>query len=167
LSDLDSTIGLLDRINAAVSKYDPAIKEKARDLLIAAAFPGHQAVPPRTVSRSDAGGQKSGEGAPDRLVGLLDKWTPDTGSERALLGAYAIANGAPGVPVSRLSVNRLISNHGQGVKNITRAIQANIDAKPQLMRQVRKTGRTRQARKQYTLTQPGVKWVEDRTRTGK
>ena len=46
--------------------------------------------------------------------------------------------------------------------NITRAIESNLRAKPPLMVQKKKMGTTRQARKQYALTQEGADLVESK-----
>jgi hypothetical protein len=50
------------------------------------------------------------------------------------------------------------------VPNITRAIESNLRARPALMVQKKKMGTTRQARKQYALTQEGVDLVDGRLR---
>jgi hypothetical protein len=48
------------------------------------------------------------------------------------------------------------------VPNITRAIESNLRSRPPLMTQKKKMGTTRQARKQYAITQEGVDHVLSR-----
>jgi len=58
-----------------------------------------------------------------------------------------------------------LKKNGLPVPNITRAIESNLRSRPPLMVQKKKMGTTRQARKQYALTQEGVDFVESKLRT--
>jgi hypothetical protein len=63
-------------------------------------------------------------------------------------------------------LNRELKNLGHEVGNITRALQGNIDEKPALVLQLRKSGGTKQARKIYKLSVAGIKAVEARLSSG-
>ena len=101
---MDEAKALLDRINATISEYDPVLKERARDILIATAFDGSPladvgragAPHPPASTRRDAGGANgrpipTHPAAADGFAPLLQQWRPRKASERALLAAYYLA----------------------------------------------------------------------------
>lgn len=190
MEDLREVKEILDEINAAISSYDPVLKERARDLLLERAF-GGRAGRGRASSSSSASAQEADEGeggegeaeAPRRrgrprgsgtgarragasIGNLVERWRPETMAERALLGAYVLARGRADRTVTSQAINAELKKNGLPVPNITRAIESNLRAKPPLMVQKKKMGTTRQARKQYALTQEGVELVEGRLRGG-
>jgi hypothetical protein len=179
MDDLRQAKDLLDEINAAISAYDPVLKETARDILIEHAF-GRTRGRPAAAGRAQeqAEGDEAEEGAPARrrpgrpkgsgtvrragqaIGSLMEAWTPETMAERALLGAYALAKGRPDRTITSQAINNELKRNGLPVPNITRAIESNLRAKPPLMTQKKKMGTTRQARKQYALTAEGATFVE-------
>ena len=183
MQELQEVKALLDEINEAISSYDPVLKETARDLLIERAFGARRGRAARAGSE-DAGGEGAGgeEEAPRRgrgrprgstttrratggISSLVEQWKPETMAERALLGAYVLARGRPERTVTSQAINAELKKNGLPVPNITRAIESNLRARPPLMVQKKKMGTTRQARKQYALTQEGVDFVESKLRT--
>ncbi|HYH83811.1 MAG TPA: hypothetical protein VEX86_28725 [Longimicrobium sp.] len=181
MDDLQEVKALLDEINATISSYDPVMKERARDILLERAFGtrGTRA-PARTASTDDGEGGAAGEEAPRRrgrpkgstnarrasggIGSMIERWKPETMAERALLGAYVLARGRPDRTVTSQAINAELKRNGLPVPNITRAIESNLRARPPLMVQKKKMGTTRQARKQYALTQEGVDLVEAKLR---
>jgi hypothetical protein len=177
MQELQEVKALLDEINNAISGYDPVLKERARDILLDRAF-GVRA--PRAGARPAESGEPaaSGEEAPRRrgrprgstnvrrsgggISTLVERWKPETMAERALLGAYVLARGRPERTVTSQAINAELKRNGLPVPNITRAIESNLRARPALMVQKKKMGTTRQARKQYALTQEGVDVVESK-----
>jgi hypothetical protein len=176
MQELQEVKALLDEINEAISGYDPVLKERARDLLLERAFgrAGRGAARPQAADEGEEGA--AGEEAPRRrgrprgsattrratggISSLVERWTPETMAERALLGAYVLARGRPDRTVTSQAINAELKRNGLPVPNITRAIESNLRARPPLMVQKKKMGTTRQARKQYALTQEGVDLVE-------
>lgn len=181
MQDLRQVKEVLDEINAAISSYDPVLKERARDLLLDRAFGG--GAPPRT-RRAPAAPAEGGEAQPDeaprrgpgrpkgsgtgkrgpragmQMGTLLAQWSPETMAERALIGAFALSRGKADRTVTSQSINAELKRAGIPVPNITRAIESNLRAKPPLMVQKKKMGTTRQARKQYAITPEGVEFVD-------
>jgi hypothetical protein len=183
---------LLDEINAAISSYDPVMKERARDILLDRAFASSAAAPAARRAPAAAAPAAAGEEAPVRrgpgrprgsgraagapakrgprkgmqITSLLERWSPETMAERALLGAYSLSRGKADRTVTSQSINAELKRAGILVPNITRAIESNLRAKPPLMAQKKKMGTTRQARKQYAITQEGVEFVEGRLSGG-
>jgi hypothetical protein len=95
---------------------------------------------------------------------LVEQWRPETMAERALLGAYVLSKGRPDRTVTSQAINAELKRNGLPVPNITRAIESNLRSRPPLMTQKKKMGTTRQARKQYAITQEGVDLVDARLR---
>jgi hypothetical protein len=98
------------------------------------------------------------------FVDLFDATTPRTDPERALVGAYwfQVVGGASDFPSQQ--VNEALKDVGHGVGNITDALSKLQRRKPALVRQVAKSGRTRQARKRYKITTAGIAAVQGMTR---
>ena len=177
MEELREVKELLDEINAAISSYDPVLKERARDLLLERAF-GVRAGRGGRPAAAAATGAEGGEEAPRRrgrprgsgtvrrggtsIGNLVERWRPETMAERALLGAFVLARGRADRTVTSQAINAELKRTGLPVPNITRAIESNLRAKPPLMVQKKKMGTTRQARKQYALTQEGVDLVESK-----
>lgn len=184
MEDLRQVKELLDEINAAISSYDPVLKERARDLLLERAFGATAARPRRAPSAAAPSGDEEGgeDEAPRRRPGrprgsgtgrrgprggvamgaLLGQWAPETMAERALIGAYTLSRGKADKTVTSQAINAELKRAGIPVPNITRAIESNLRAKPPLMTQKKKMGTTRQARKQYAITPEGVDFVESK-----
>ena len=98
------------------------------------------------------------------FVDLFDAATPKTDPERALIGAYwfQVVGGASDFQSQQ--VNEALKDVGHGVGNITDALSKLQRRKPALVRQVAKSGRTRQARKRYKITSAGIGAVHGMTR---
>jgi hypothetical protein len=162
MKDLAQAKALLDEINAAISGYDAVLKERARDILLEEAFGARpvsadgSAEARRFVVRPHRPGRRGR--APSGA--LLEQWRPDAMAERALLGAYVLSGGRADRTVTSQAINAELKRHGLPVPNITRAIESNLRTRPALMVQKKKLGTTRQARKQYAITQSGVEYVE-------
>lgn len=91
---------------------------------------------------------------------LFDAAQPQSTSDKALVAGYwlQVCQGAPSF--EGFSANRELKNLGQGLANITNAIEALKTHKPALALQLRKSGKSQQARKTYKLTVAGIKAVE-------
>lgn len=167
MSDLTQVKALLDEINEAISSYDPVLKERARDILLEQAFRGRGAAAApaaptgrrRGRPRRDTPREAEGGGGPS-LASLLERWTPSTMAEKALLGAYYIARVRGEGTVTSQAINSELKKNGLPISNITRAIEANMRPDHPLMVQEKKMGTTKQARKQYGITPEGVEVVE-------
>lgn len=94
------------------------------------------------------------------LAELYDAAQPKSQSDKALVCGYwlQICQGAENFDA--FSVNKELKNLGQGVPNITSALDALKAQKPALALQLKKAGKSRQARKTYKVTVAGIKAVE-------
>jgi hypothetical protein len=91
---------------------------------------------------------------------LFDAARPRTDPERALVGGYWTQVIEQNSDFASQTVNNALKDVGHGIGNITDALGALQDRRPSLVRQVQKSGRTRQARKKYKLTSAGIAAVE-------
>lgn len=86
---------------------------------------------------------------------------PHSGADKALVAGYwlQVCQGAENFPGN--SVNSELNHLGHKIGNITNALSSLNNAKPQLVLQLRKSGKTQQARKTYKLSTEGIKKVEE------
>jgi hypothetical protein len=81
--------------------------------------------------------------------------TPATEPERALVVAYWVQEVKGDGEFDAQSVNTQLKQLGHGVSNITRALDDLKRRKPQLVIQIQKSGKSKQARKRYKVTAAG------------
>ncbi len=117
----------------------------------------------RTLSRtSNPGGNELDEdvGESVEFVDLFDNAGPSSEPERALLGGYWFQVARGHGDFQAQEVNNALKDLGHGVGNITVAFTSLQQRSPALVRQVAKSGRTKQARKRYKLTSAGISAVQ-------
>ena len=97
----------------------------------------------------------------EHLGELFAAAKPVTQGEMALVGGYwlQVMQGQP--DLSAQAINTELKHLGHGVANITTALDALKEEKPQLIIQLRKNGTSRQARKKYKLTNAGIERVKE------
>jgi DNA-binding PadR family transcriptional regulator len=82
--------------------------------------------------------------------------SPKSDTDGELVGAYWLQISKGQADVDAQEVNRELKQLGHGVGNITRAFDHLMAAKPQLVIQTRKSGKVKQARKKYRVTEEGI-----------
>lgn len=92
---------------------------------------------------------------------LYDAASPSDQTQRALVAGYwtQVCEGEANFGAQTLNTN--LKNLGHGVKNITQALSGLMKGSPRYVMQVKKTGKTQQARKLYKLTAAGIKRVQE------
>lgn len=92
---------------------------------------------------------------------LYAKADPTLNSDKALVAGYwlQVCEGAENF--SGFSINSELTNLGHRIANVTDALSSLIKMKPQLVLQLRKTGKSRQARKTYKLSKSGIDKVKE------
>jgi hypothetical protein len=93
------------------------------------------------------------------FVDLYDAVSPDTSVEKVLVGSYWLQVVQGGSSWSSLQVNNLLKDTGNGVESIHHRLETAQSQKPALVRQISKTGKSRQGRKTYKLTTAGINLV--------
>lgn len=79
-----------------------------------------------------------------------------TSADKALLAGYWLQVCQCAENFSGQSVNKELNHLGHKIPNITNALSALNDTKPQLVLQLRKSGKSQQARKTYKLSAEGI-----------
>jgi hypothetical protein len=91
---------------------------------------------------------------------LHDAAQPKTQADKALVAGYWLQVCQSAESFDGFSANKQLKNLGEGMQNITAAINGLKNQKPALTLQLKKSGKSRQARKTYKLTLAGIKSVE-------
>ncbi len=97
----------------------------------------------------------NGQGAYAAFVDLFDQANPKTEPERALVGGYWFQEISGHPSFDAQEVNNALKDVGHGIGNVTQALNSLQNRKPALVRQMSKSGKTKQARKKYKLTTAG------------
>jgi hypothetical protein len=92
---------------------------------------------------------------------LYEAAGPSSNPERALVAAYwfQVIEGQQDFGSQQL--NNALKNLGHGIEDITNALERLKGRKPSLIRQLQKSGSSRQARKTYKITDAGINAVRD------
>lgn len=85
---------------------------------------------------------------------------PTSSSDKALAAGYWLQVCMGGEHFSGFSINSELNNLGHRLSNVTQALSSLIKTKPQLVLQLKKTGKSQQARKTYKLSKAGIDRVE-------
>ena len=96
------------------------------------------------------------------FVDLYDQVNPSDQTEKALTGAYwfQVIQSQPSWQAQE--INSALKDTGNGVTGIAHVFERAQAKKPALVRQIVKSGKSRQARKTYKLTSAGIKFIADR-----
>jgi hypothetical protein len=118
--------------------------------------------PPGTPTRGAAqrGTSRTSENAPQEIGEFYAQAGPKTEAERALVVGYWVQQANDDGTFEAQAVNAQLKNLGHGVSNITRALDELKRQKPQLVIQIQKSGKSRQARKRYKVTSAGKAEVQ-------
>lgn len=100
------------------------------------------------------------------VASLFVAANPSTGSEKALTIAFWLQEYLHHDEWEGFAVNSELKHLGHGLKNVTDALNALIEQRPQLAVQLRKSGKTKQARKRYKLTAEGIRKVRQMVSSG-
>jgi hypothetical protein len=95
---------------------------------------------------------------------LHDAAQPKSNPDKALVAGYWLQVCQGAESFDSQSANTALKHLGEGLANITSAIDSLKNHKPSLALQLKKSGKTRQARKTYKITVAGVKAVENMIR---
>jgi hypothetical protein len=113
--------------------------------------------PPRGLRRTPSDGQQP---AFERISDLMDAALPNSIVDHVLVASYWFQVIQGRENFTGQEVNSELKDLGHPASNITDSYTTLMKRKPPAVRQVQKTGSTRQARKLYRLTNEGVRAVE-------
>ncbi len=152
---------------AAVESALKGLGEEERQRVLRWVFERFNAQPPKFKSPIEPTGtaaqmeeKPSEESADDTLAEFYDRANPSTDADKALVVGYWFQYKQSRAEIESQAINKELKNLGQGVGNITRALESLKDLKPSLVVQTRKGGASKQARKKFKVTTEGKKVVE-------
>lgn len=96
----------------------------------------------------------------DSLAELFDAAQPTSTADKALVAGYWLQVCQASESFDGFSVNKELKHLGEGLPNVTSAIDTLKGKKPALALQLKKSGKSQQARKVYKITVAGVRAVE-------
>jgi hypothetical protein len=125
--------------------------------------------PGATALVTPGGGSMDSNGGPDRSYGriadLMDAANPNTVVEYVLVASYWFQVVTSQESFTGQAVNGELKDLGHPASNITDSFNSLIKRKPPAVRQVQKSGSSKQARKLYRLTEVGIRTVESMIRS--
>ena len=166
----DAEFGAMHAVYKALEPLDDDARSRVFTYIMArfeiavgvAAIPKEANNAENGISQEGAVTGKDEEEAPKygSLAELYDASQPKGNSDKALVAGYwlQVCQGAENFDA--MSANKELKNLGQGLPNITNAIDALKNQKPALALQLKKSGKSQQARKTYKITVAGIKAVE-------
>lgn len=169
-SDVEA-MGKVDRALAGLQSEDRrrvlrwAVDKFGRDdeaLVSALDQRGSQATASARGGGDGANGLPSDSPAFDSISDLVEAVNPSSAAEYVLTGTYWFQNVEGAQDVAAQEVNSELKNLGRSPSNITDVFTDLINRKPALVRQVAKSGTSKQARKKYKLTTEGARFIENR-----
>ena len=101
----------------------------------------------------------------EHFADLYEAVAPQSDNERLLVAAFWAHKYQSKTTFFSSGLNKELKDLGHAVGEVAHAMQRNIDQKPALILQLKKSGSSRQARKIYKLSHEGIKWVEARLRS--
>ena len=113
-----------------------------------------------TQDLAQPGGSKVDLGGVSDLAELMAAAHPQTDNDRALIAAAFLQSENGTKDLTGQQINAALKELGHSCSNITMAMSALMNARPALVIQTRKSGRTKQARKLYRVTTSGFSHVQ-------
>lgn len=168
MEEIDQEIKIMSIIAKTISELEDG-EDRARVIRWVAAKFGvslSTTVPALHPSLGDVKEQATESGLPPsqftNFVDLFDVVNPGTDIESALTGSYwfQVIKNCPSW--TSYQVNNILKDTGHGIGSITHALDAAQKKTPALVRQITKSGKSKQSRKTYKLTTSGVDFISKR-----
>lgn len=149
-TELDAMKSILDALQA----QDPEAQKRIIAWVIGKlSIPNAPAAAPENPKATVKG---SADSQFATFADLYNAALPETTADKALVAGYWLQTCQSQEHFTGQSANKELLNLGHALTNITNAFSSLKDKRPALAIQVRKSGSSQQARKQYKLTQAGT-----------
>lgn len=111
----------------------------------------------------DGDGGGGGGGLPEfeTFAEFFAHAAPTTDVQKALLAAYWVQEIEGNQQWGAYPLSASLKDLGHSLSNITRSLSSNMDQKPQLIVQLKKSGNSKQAKKTYKVTEAGKTAVKN------
>ncbi|MEO5950207.1 MAG: hypothetical protein ABIQ04_02045 [Candidatus Saccharimonadales bacterium] len=159
MSGLNPELEAMSAVSTILEKLDEQTKSRVVNW-VADKYSGAS----RPVAHASGNGitDKNRETTFSEFVDLYDHVDPSDQAEKALTGAYWFQVVKSEASWQAQGVNSILKDTGNGLTGISHVFERLQARKPALVRQIVKSGKTRQARKTYKLTSAGIKLIDDR-----
>lgn len=160
IAQLEATLGELDdAVRGRVLRW---VLERFSLHDLAPAKRQEKQTPNEREENGDQGGARSDmdPGGSETLSEFYAAASPSTDANKTLVAGYWFQFREGLANLEAQKINSELKHLGHKVGNITRAFDVLISQKPQLVVQLKKEGKTKQARKKYKLTNSGKLAVE-------
>lgn len=171
--DEDLEFNAVREVYSAMKKLDPEAQQRTLDYVssrlgLAGTSPikaredkGRPAMPDADPADSEEAAEApASKSSYSSLAELFDAASPTSQSDKALVAGYWLQVCQGSENFDGFSVNKELKNLGEGLGNVTNAIEGLKNQKPALALQLAKSGKSQQARKTYKITVAGVRAVE-------
>lgn len=168
-TDPDLEFGAMQTVYTALQNLDEGARVRVLDYVtsrlgiapVVKASAKHQQEAARDDEEEPALEQEQ-EAAPKfgSLAELFDAAQPKTTADKALVAGYWLQVCQASESFDGFSVNKELKHLGEGLPNVTSAIDTLKAKKPALALQLKKSGKSQQARKVYKITVAGIRAVE-------
>lgn len=169
---VDPELDAMTQVLAALRALEPEARARVVDWVVDRLDIAARRSKPQTGQPTDKRDEEQGDDSPppaaptasatafEHLGELFAAAKPATQVEMALVGGYWLQVIQGNADLSAQAINTELKHLGHGVSNITAALDALKEEKPQLVIQLRKNGTSQQARKKYKLTGAGIDRVK-------
>lgn len=156
----------MQTIHQALEPLPPQARERVVRYIISLLEIGVTIAAPRLTDATDAEVAAADEAAASAasyssFADLYDAADPANGAEKALVAGYWLQVCEQNDTFTAQAANKLLTNLGHKIANITLAFAPLQNSKPALVLQVSKSGRSQQARKTLKLSRAGLNRVEE------
>jgi hypothetical protein len=133
--------------------------------LVALKLPNGNSPPSTSEDEVNIAEEEKGARKYSSLAELFDAAQPKSNADKALIAGYWLQVCQSAETFDAQSANKELKHLGEGLANITNAMESLKIQKPALALQLKKSGKSQQARKVYKITVAGIKAVENMTNT--
>jgi hypothetical protein len=167
-TDSDTEFSAMHAVYAALAPLDEDARLRVVDYIVARLEISPRSALPDPPADTLAGSRNyEGTLKEEKAVGskfgsfaeLYDAAQPTSQAEKALVAGYWLQVCQGAESFDAFSAHKELKNLGQGVGNITIAIDSLKSQKPALALQLKKSGKTQQSRKTYKITVAGINSV--------
>ena len=156
----DNELEVMSAVYKEFMRIDDEAKQRVLDW-VAAKFSLKSSKTPSTgMKASDLDKGTVNINSFDSVADIFNAANPKIDRDKALVVGAFLQKKSEKAEVTGYEINKELRQLGHGLNNITDAIDQMMDKAPKLMMQVKKEGKTKQARKKYKVTAEGFKAVQ-------
>ena len=91
----------------------------------------------------------------EQFVAVFNRAAPETDSDKVVIAAWFVSEKQGEKEFTSYSIGQMLTAQGHHLSNVSQTVAQLVKKKPALLHQVRKSGKTKQARKLLSITEAG------------